>query len=212
VASMFVGGSGFAAKAGDAARIATELPAVAELSPEMLAVTKATAASPALLDGYPAWKGLTENAKWAQRKYGATFSDGGPFKYRTVTEVVADIKSGLFSYTKLSIDIIRRGGNTLILNTRSSHALMDLGIPRSEWIVRDVTGDPEFEGRLNAQLKNNKLKETGIDSVRANKFKQTEEMRPAGWPYNLPPANETQFDWRTLGLLGPITNHVGSTK
>jgi len=41
------------AKAGDAARIATEVPAIAELSPEMLAVTKATEANPAKLDGFP---------------------------------------------------------------------------------------------------------------------------------------------------------------
>lgn len=212
VASMFVGGEGVAAKLGDVSK-AAELAKIVDagkMSAEMRAVLTATESSPARLDGYPAWKGLTDHANWAQKKYGALFSKGGPFKNRTIDEVAGDIRSGLISWTKLPIDIIRRGSNTLILNTRSSHALIEAGIPRSQWIVRDVTDDPEFEARLAEQLRRNKLQGTGISSVRAGKLKQTEEMRPPGWPYNLAPERKLP-DARSLGTVGPIANYVGMT-
>ena len=166
VASIFVGGSGLAAKAGDAARIATEMPAVAELSPEMLAVTKATEANPAMLDGFPSWRGLTDKANWAQRKYGQTFSKKGNFKKRPVKYVVADLKAGILKATDLPIQIIRRGENILMLNTRSSQALTLADIPRSEWIVKDVTGNRNFERRLNAQLRISEVDEKGVSSLR----------------------------------------------
>ena len=166
VASMFVGGSGLAARAGEAARIATEVPALAELSPEMLAVTKATEANPAKLDGFPAWRGLTDKANWAQRKYGQTFSKKGNFKKRPVKYVVADLKAGILKPTDLPIQIIRRGENVLMLNTRSSQALTLAGIPRSEWIIKDVTGNRNFERRLNEQLRISDVDEKGVSSLR----------------------------------------------
>jgi hypothetical protein len=166
VASIFVGGSGLAAKAGDAARIATETPAVAELSPEMLAVTKATETNPATLDGFPAWRGLTDRANWAQRKYSANFSKKGDLHERPVKDVVSDLRRGIMSPVDLPVSIIRRGQNVLMLNTRSSQALTLADIPRSEWIVKDVTGNPGFERRLNEQLRISKVDETGWTSLR----------------------------------------------
>jgi hypothetical protein len=210
IASIFAGGEGLAAKLGDISKGAelTRIINAGKMSSEMRAVLKATEQNPVRLDGYPTWRGLTDRANWAQKKYGALFSKGGPFKDRTIDEVATDVKSGRLSWTKLPIDIIRRGDNVLILNTRSSHALIEAGVPRSRWIVRDVTGDPEFESRLDDQLRRNKLKDTGTDSARAGKLKPSDEMRPPGWPYNLPPERGTP-DMRSLGTLGPVANYVG---
>jgi hypothetical protein len=61
--------------------------------------------------------------------------------------------------------MIRREGKTLILNTRSSQALKEAGIPRSQWRVVNRTGQRDYERRLSDQLRNNKLDANGVDSV-----------------------------------------------
>jgi hypothetical protein len=60
------------------------------------------------------------------------------------------------------IDVIARGDNTLILNTRSAQALTRAGIPRTEWTVVDRTGDPLSESFLDDQLARNGLDNTGF--------------------------------------------------
>jgi hypothetical protein len=204
VATSLIGVSGF--DAGPAVVVPGKIPPV---SGELLAAGKASEAEPALVEGYPAWRGLTDKARWAQNDHGAEFGKKGTFKHRSLQEVVDDLNSGVLRISDLRIDIIRRGDNTLIVNTRSSHALMKAGIPRSDWIVRDVTGDSEFEGRLNDQLKNNKLTESGTDSVRQRKMKLSEKARPAGWPYDLPPESQP-FDWHRLGTGDGFADFVGS--
>lgn len=159
IASMFVGGEGVAAKLGDAAKFAD--------AGEMRAVLQATEANPAMLDGFPAWKGLTDRANWAQLDYNPIFSDDpeSPVRLRPVADVVEDLKKGLLTPSDLRIDTIRRGDNILILNTRSSHALMRADIPRSEWVVRDVTKSPLYRRRLKRQLRRNNLTSEGTNYV-----------------------------------------------
>jgi hypothetical protein len=203
VATTLIGMSSF--DAADAAVVPGKIP---PLSREVVAAGKASEADPAVIEGYPAWRGLTDKAVWAQKNHGDEFGVEGTFKHRRLQEVVDDIKTGVLRTSDLKIDIIRRGDNILIVNTRSSHALMQAGIPRNEWIVRDVTGDTEFEHRLNDQLKNNKLTDSGIDSVRQRKAKFREKARPAGWPYDLPPVSEP-LDWRSLGTTDGFADFVG---
>jgi hypothetical protein len=50
------------------------------------------------------------------------------------------------------IDVIVRNGQTFILNTRSSAALTQAGIPRSAWNIISRTGEVEYEQRLTNQL------------------------------------------------------------
>lgn len=57
-------------------------------------------------------------------------------------------------------------GNTLILNTRTSQALTQAGIPRSQWVAIDRTGNQLFEQLLDGQLSRNKLTSEGISTVR----------------------------------------------
>ena len=63
----------------------------------------------------------------------------------------------------IPIDVTVRNGNTLILNTRSSQALIRAGIARRLWTVVDRPGQLAYEERLSKQLSKNGLSDTGTD-------------------------------------------------
>jgi len=79
--------------------------------------------------------------------------------------VATDLANDTLSPTDMPIQYIRREENALILNTRSTVALIIAGIDRSAWIGVDMTGDALFEDLLNGQLQRNGLTEAGIDFV-----------------------------------------------
>lgn len=102
-------------------------------------------------------------ARFAQNSYSETFSSGGAFAGRTIDEVAGALRSGALSPKNVPIDVIVRDGNTLILNTRSSQALIRAGIPRSAWNVVDRTGQAAFESRLSGQLSRSGLTSEGTE-------------------------------------------------
>lgn len=118
--------------------------------------------------------GVLNNANFAQKTYNNNFSDEGS-KYftgiagksiKTVDDLVAALKSGSIKPEQVPIDYIVRDGNTLILNTRSSQALTQAGIPRTQWNAKNRTGADMFEDMLTDQLKRNKLPSSGTSTVR----------------------------------------------
>lgn len=66
----------------------------------------------------------------------------------------------------LPVEYIVRDGNTLILNTRTSQALTQAGIPRSQWSTLNQTGNSFFEDLLSGHLSRNGLSSEGISTVR----------------------------------------------
>ncbi len=84
------------------------------------------------------------------------------FKGKTINDVVGELKAGDLTTADVPINVVVRGGNTLILNTRSAQALTRAGIPRSDWNVIDRTGDSEYEDLLDGQLARNGLDDTGF--------------------------------------------------
>ncbi|WP_203748848.1 RHS repeat-associated core domain-containing protein [Cellulomonas chitinilytica] len=104
-------------------------------------------------------------ARFAQKDFRESFSngDGALFWGRTIDEVAESLRSGAMSPKDVPIDVIVREGNTLILNTRSSQALIRAGIPRSSWNVINRTGQAAFEARLDGQLSRNGLTSYGTD-------------------------------------------------
>lgn len=102
-------------------------------------------------------------ANFAQRAFSETFSRGGAFSGRTIDDVAGSLRSGAMSSKDVPIDVIVRDGNTLILNTRSSQALMRAGISRSSWNVIDRTGQAAYETRLSSQLGRNGLTSLGTE-------------------------------------------------
>jgi len=118
--------------------------------------------------------GVLNNARYAQRTFSNTFSPEGIKKYsrlagrpiNTVNDLSNAIRSGRIKVSDLPVEYIVRDGNVLILNTRTSQALTQAGIPRSQWTVVNRTGQPFFEELLTGQLSRNKLDSTGIEIVK----------------------------------------------
>ncbi|WP_371366993.1 Toxin CdiA [Sporomusa rhizae] len=119
--------------------------------------------------------GVLDNANFAQKKFNAAgkFSDGGieywektlGRRVETMEELKSLIKSGEVKVSQVPIDYIVRDGNTLILNTRSSQVLTELGIPRSQWNAVNRTGQDLYETNLTNQLARNKLTSEGVPNV-----------------------------------------------
>ncbi len=107
-----------------------------------------------------------EKAAYAQKDFGLTFGTGGPLERQSLASVVNKLYDGVMTPADLPVDIIRRGDNTLILNTRTSQTLEQAGIPRSQWTIIDRTGQASFEKRLTDQLRKNGLDEKGITTVK----------------------------------------------
>lgn len=105
------------------------------------------------------------SARFAQNDFSEAFSTakGARFRGRTIDDVAGDLSSGTLSPKDVPIDVIVRDGNTLILNTRSSQALIRAGVPRSSWNVIDRTGQAAYESRLTGQLTRNGLTSYGTE-------------------------------------------------
>ena len=123
----------------------------------------------------PLGNDVLENANFAQRFINSkgTFSPKGQEIYSglagrqitTVDDLALAIKEGVVDYADIPVDFIRRGDNTLILNTRTATALESAGIPRSRWNAVDRTGNEFFENLLDGQLGRNNLTDAGISTV-----------------------------------------------
>ena len=107
-----------------------------------------------------------ERAAWAQKTFSNNFSETGKFAGQTVDDIARALRSGSMSTSEVPINVIVRNGNTLILNTRSSAALIRAGIPRSQWNVINQTGQRAPELRLSNQLLKNDLSSTGTNTIR----------------------------------------------
>jgi RHS repeat-associated protein len=108
------------------------------------------------------------NARFAQAEFSKNFSKQGNFKGASVESVVAQLKTGQLKPSDVPVEYIVRDQNTLMLNTRSAVALTQAGIPRSEWVGKDMTGVAAAEARLSAQLARSELSNKGISYPRPN--------------------------------------------
>ena len=120
--------------------------------------------------------GVLDNANYAQTDYSQRFSAEGRRIYsnaagtpiNTVDDLAAALQQGTVRPSDVPIDYIIRDGNTLIVNTRSSQALIQAGIPRNQWTVVNRTSDLLYENMLTAQLARNNLTSQGTPTVSPN--------------------------------------------
>jgi hypothetical protein len=110
--------------------------------------------------------GVLEGANFAQKTFSPMFSKGGAFAGRSVADVSSALRSGAMNASEVPINYIVRGGNKLILNTRSAKALEGAGIPRSGWNAVNRSGQGVFEDMLSGQLRRNGLPDAGTATVR----------------------------------------------
>jgi len=115
------------------------------LTPELLGLKVAGGAA----------KGMAADAQFAQKTYGAMFSEGGTFAGKTVNDVAAALRSGAMKAADVPVEFIVRDGKSIILNTRSAEALNAAGVPRAQWNAVNRTGDAAAEARLSGQLSRN---------------------------------------------------------
>lgn len=114
--------------------------------------------------------------RFTQSTASATFRNG-PFAGRTIGDIARAIRSGAVNPSELPVDIISRGGNSLIMNTRSSLALIRGGVSPADWVTNDVTGDAFFEQVVNERLAANGLTDEGTQVLRI-----TGAGKRASWP------------------------------
>jgi RHS repeat-associated protein len=112
-----------------------------------------------------AGKGVPESANYVQKTFRQTFSPQGRFSGKTIDDVATELRLGKLNPKDVPIEIfVTESGNTLILNTRSAHALTRAGIPRSQWHAIVINEDTEALKRLSGQLTRNKLSLDGIEN------------------------------------------------
>jgi hypothetical protein len=110
-------------------------------------------------------KGLPENANFAQLYYDEDFSPNGPYNGKTITNLLNEVNGGVRDPNDIIVRYIVREGHVLIQNTRTTQLLERLGIPRSEWMVKNMTGDVDAENSVSNQLWRNRLTEEGTPTV-----------------------------------------------
>ena len=94
------------------------------------------------------------------------FSNEGTFAGLTISDVAAQLRAGTLSPADLPVQTIDMGGNTLIINTRSSLALSQAGIPQSQWALVDMTGDAAAQAAIAGRLGQNGLTNSGTSTLR----------------------------------------------
>lgn len=102
---------------------------------------------------------------FSQTTASSTFRNS-PMTGRTIGDVSSALRSGAIKRGVLPVDVISRGGNSLIMNTRSSLALMRRDVSRADWAINDVTGDASMENVLTGRLASNGLTDVGTDMLR----------------------------------------------
>ena len=112
---------------------------------------------------------IDDTANYAQKTYGESFSDYGKFAGQTIDDVAAQLRKGDLTTADVPIEFFtRKGGQTVIANTRSAQALTRADIPRSQWQGVNLSGDAAGLRRLAGQLQRNKLPGTGTPKTRSS--------------------------------------------
>jgi RHS repeat-associated protein len=97
--------------------------------------------------------------KWAQSKFSPYFSNDEDtlalVRAKSVQSIVGQLEEGAIEPSELPVDLYVQGGTTYIMNTRTASALTEAGIPREDWQINDMTGNSEYEQRLNQMFSNN---------------------------------------------------------
>lgn len=123
----------------------------------------------AMMEGVGSSKGM-KGAKFAQKKINSNklFSPEGQAKYsklagseiKSVGDLASAIKNKKVKVEDVAVDYVMRGEEKVILNTRTSAALKQAGIPMEKWVGSDKTGVkvPGMDGKTFDDLANEQIK------------------------------------------------------
>ena len=149
--------------------VLTKVPAIAGVFHKVGSVTSKSKKTKSLLTNVANTKikniNSVDELAFSQKTAKSTFKNG-KFKNQSVGSVADGLKGGTIKPEEIPVDIIKRDGQILVLNTRSSLALRRAQIPVDQWVINDVSGNDLLEEVLTQRLLNNKLRSEGIDVVR----------------------------------------------
>lgn len=103
---------------------------------------------------------------FSQNTASAFFSAEGKFAGRSIAGVADDLRAGALNAADVPVEFIVRDGQRLIVNTRSSLALRQAGIPESQWNLINRTGVEAVEQNITNRLLRNGLDDAGTDVLR----------------------------------------------
>jgi hypothetical protein len=104
--------------------------------------------------------------RFSQTTASPWFSSQGTFAGQTISDVAGQLQAGTLSAVDVPVQVVTMDGNTLIVNTRSSLALSQAGIPQSSWNLIDMTGDSGVMNSITTRLGNNGLTTAGTPVLR----------------------------------------------
>jgi RHS repeat-associated protein len=104
--------------------------------------------------------------RFSQVTASPTFHPDGNFAGRSIASVANELRSGSLAASGVPVGYIVRDGANLIVNTRSSLALRQAGIPVSQWNLVNQTGLSGVEAGITNRLINNGLTNQGTDVLR----------------------------------------------
>ena len=104
--------------------------------------------------------------RFSQTTASPWFSSEGTFAGQTISDVAGQLRAGTLSAADVPVQVVTMDGNTLIVNTRSSLALSQAGIPQSSWNLIDMTGNANVVNSITTRLGNNGLTTAGTSTLR----------------------------------------------
>ena len=104
--------------------------------------------------------------RFSQTTASPWFSAQGDFAGQTISDVAGQLRAGTMSAADVPVQVVTMDGNTLIVNTRSSLALSQAGIPQSSWNLIDMTGNADVMNSITTRLGNNGLTTAGTSTLR----------------------------------------------
>ena len=110
--------------------------------------------------------GASGPIRFSQTTASPWFSAKGDFAGLRVSDVADDLRVGIRTPDSVPVGYIVRDGNNLIVNTRSSLALRQAGVPQKRWKLINMTGDYEVEQQMTRRLRRNRLTSEGTDVLR----------------------------------------------
>lgn len=94
------------------------------------------------------------------------------FKGETIASLAQKLRENEIAPPGVPVRYIVRNGVRLIVDTRSSLALLRANIPESQWLLQDVSGNPDVEVDITRRLIDNGLPNEGTEYVRITGFGQ----------------------------------------
>jgi hypothetical protein len=103
----------------------------------------------------------------SQKTASHAFDVEGDYAGKTIGQLAEELRSGAISPKDIPVRVVDGAdGVKLIVNTRSSLALIRARIPTSSWNIIDLSANQSLRNEIGQRLLNNRLTNVGTDVIR----------------------------------------------